>query len=133
MSDITPLERAVLGSILDRWPDLRPALEQQLATARVTKRENSGAGFFTTLAVDPTTPAIQGRPDSVDAEVDGLAHGMGFVLFVDGAGHADLLEGYTYGEREDTSGLDLHNLIFELKPEQSAPPTTHDGRCRDDH
>ena len=117
MLDLTQLEQAVIASICARLPDLEAAIQGQMANARVTKRENSGAGFFTTLAVDPTTPAIDAfHPCSADAEIDGLVHGMGFILFLDRTGHADFLEGFTYGEPDSTVGLDLVNVGFRLKP-----------------
>jgi hypothetical protein len=47
MTKFTELELAALHSIFMETPELAPALEQQLAVATVTKRENSASETFT--------------------------------------------------------------------------------------
>lgn len=76
------------------------ALRNQYATATVTEREFSGAGFFTSFAVDPSIPKFV-PPDFTfgDVHIDlvGLAQGAGAVLFVrDGV--VDFLECFTYAD-----------------------------------
>ena len=114
-SGFTPLERAVFRTICETHPHDREALENQLATGAVLSRENTGHGFFTDFAVDRTaTPAIGGerlRQGPGEAKIDGLEHGMGFVLWLE-EGYADCLEGYCYGE--DTSGIDFGVVGFGI-------------------
>ncbi len=114
MPSFTPLEEAVLHSIFAETPDVQSALEEQLRNASVLERENSGAGFFTTIdshgAERLNTPHVLGLETC--AEVAGLEHGLGFVLFMKD-GRLDLLEGYTFGS-EDTSQFDLANLSFKI-------------------
>src|SRR3954468_19580246 len=76
-------------------------LREQLAVATVAKREFTGVGFFTRFDVPPT---VSGLPSSrriiisdVYADVEGLQHGAGFVLFVVDGG-LDTLECFTYVE-----------------------------------
>lgn len=115
MTDFTELEVAALRSIFSETPNLTPGLERQLATAHVTERENSGGGFFTTIAVADdaptvTSPKVLGY--ETHARVDGLEHGFGFVLFMEN-GRLHLLEGYANGP-ENTASLHLETLNFEI-------------------
>ena len=114
MDTFTQLEETVLASIFSETPNLASALKRQMAAATVTKRENSGAGFFTTIAVPITvvkvSSSVLGR--ETNARVQGLEHGMGFVLFLRD-GRLATLEGYTH-ESTDTRLLDLEKLDFEV-------------------
>jgi hypothetical protein len=77
-------------------------LRQQLRLSRVARREMTGAGFYTYLEVAATaprlaTPTRQRTVSGVLAEIEGLQHGAGFILFiVDGL--LDNLEGFSYDE-----------------------------------
>jgi hypothetical protein len=110
----TQLEVAALCSIFSETPELAAGLQCQLAAATVTERENSGAGFFTTIRVpeDPprvNSPKVLGH--ETHAHIRGMEYGLGFVLFMrDGA--LDMLEGYALAG--STSALDLTDLQFEV-------------------
>lgn len=81
--DFTALERAVLRAICDAHPKDRAALEVQLSTATVLNRENTGAGFYTRFSVKrASNTAIEGERlrRGPAARIDGLEHGMGFIL-----------------------------------------------------
>jgi hypothetical protein len=115
MTGFTALEHAVLRSIFSETPELAATLDQQLEQAKVTERQNSGAGFFTTIAVCENAPRLEstrylGR--QTHASVDGLEHGLGFVLFLED-GRLHLLEGYSY-EPESTTSLDLASVAFRV-------------------
>lgn len=111
MQGLSPLERAVLDAIALRVPKIASALALQQQLARVTARENTGAGFYTTLDVS-SGARIEGVTSpigDVGVTVVGLKFGMGFLLwFRDG--RMDQLEGYSY--EESTSGLDFEHLAF---------------------
>ena len=95
-SDLTPLELAVLRVICERHSADRSALRAQLSTTTVLKRENTGAGFHTYLAVERVSrPAIGGERlrNGPAARVEGLQRGMGFILWLK-EGYVDSLEGY---------------------------------------
>jgi hypothetical protein len=86
MITFTELELAALHSIFSETPELASGLERQLEGATVTKRVNSGGGFFTTItvaddALPVSSPRVLGR--QTQARVVGLEHGLGFVLFVE--------------------------------------------------
>jgi hypothetical protein len=110
----TQLEVAALRSIFSETPELAAGLGCQLAAATVTERENSGAGFFTTIRVpeDPprvNSPKVLGY--ETHAHVEGMEYGLGFALFMeDGALH--MLEGYALAG--STAVLDLTDLRFEV-------------------
>jgi hypothetical protein len=113
-SAFTPLERAVLRAICERPSIDRVALETQLATATVIRRENTGAGFYTQMAVQRDSVASVGgerRRIGPAATVEGLERGMGFILWLK-EGFADCLEGYCYSE--STTGIDFDRVSFEL-------------------
>jgi hypothetical protein len=109
MKDLSDLERAVLLAIADQHPEHRAALRQQVSSASVAQRENTGAGFYTKLRITEG-PRLEGAPSplgDVGAKVDGLTHGMGFLLWLED-GMAETLEGYTYDD--ETAGLELASL-----------------------
>ncbi len=115
MKAFTLLERAALRSIFAEHPDLAVGLEQQLADAVVTMRENTGGGFFTTISVSENARPVDGPRvlgHETSANVDGLEHGLGFVLFME-EGKLQLLEGFAWGP-ENTAPLDLSNLRFDI-------------------
>ena len=110
----TQMELVALRSIFYETPELAAGLERQLAAATVTERENSGAGFFTTISVPDGPPRVNSPKVlgyETHAHVKGMEYGLGFVLFMkDGA--LDMLEGYAFAG--STSTLDLTDLQFEV-------------------
>lgn len=115
MTAFTELELAALRSIFSETPELAPALERQLAVASVAERENSGAGFFTTIAIPDEAPPVSGPNvlgHETHAHIAGLPVGLGFVLFLK-SGRLDLLEGFAWGGGA-TDALDLGALSFEV-------------------
>ena len=98
--DLEPLEAAVLDKMLAGEHPVLTALRAQLARATVRSRELTGVGFFTEFALAPdavSAPVRTLRFGDIQAEVSGLKHGAGFVIFVDD-GLLTMLEGYSYGE-----------------------------------
>ena len=115
MTEFTDLEVAALRAIFSETPELAQALGRQLDASVVTKREDSGGGFFTTMSVAHDAPAVDSPSvlgDATHARVDSLAHGLGFVLFMQ-AGRLHMLERFAYGP-ESTHDLDLAALQFEI-------------------
>jgi hypothetical protein len=102
MEPLNEFERAVLTSMLEGDDPVSTALRSQLAVVAVRHRKFTGVGFFTDLAVPadtlpaPTSSGVPALPD-VGADIEGLRHGAGFVLFLEN-GFLHCLEGYTYGE-----------------------------------
>jgi hypothetical protein len=84
MDDLSDLERAVLRAIALRAQGSAAALERQINGARISARENTGAGIFTTLSVTSGCPleGIRSPVGDVGAIVVGLKHGMGFLLWI---------------------------------------------------
>jgi hypothetical protein len=114
MPDFTALERAALQEICEQQADERAALETQIATGTVSHRENSGAGFFTYLAVDRTAPPVTsgGRVlGNVAAEIEGFKTPLILILFMKD-GYANMLEGAATAD--STVGIDLSNLRFRI-------------------
>lgn len=58
MTTFTNLELAALRAIFLETPEFAPILERQLEKSVVTERENSGGGFFTTIAVAGDAPIV---------------------------------------------------------------------------
>jgi hypothetical protein len=77
--------------LLDGADDRLTILRSQLNSATVGRREMSGVGFFTYLSIPVNSPRLVPGPKrmvirDVYAEVTGLQHPAGFLLFVnDGA------------------------------------------------
>ena len=115
MLGFTELETAVLHAVFAETPQVQGALERQLEAAKVVERANSGAGFFTTIAVPPNVPPVTIRSPletDIHATVGGLDQPMGFVVFMKD-GRLETLEGFTYGA-VSTVDLDFERLNFEV-------------------
>jgi hypothetical protein len=101
LQGLNDFEQAVLDKLLAGEHPVLTTLRGQVAKARVVSRERTGVGFFCTFDVPSDAPAVASPQDfelsDVDADVDGLAHGAGFLLFVR-RGYVNKLEGYSYEE-----------------------------------
>jgi len=100
MLDLNELERAILELTLAGDDPVLRILRDQLSAATITSREMTGAGFYTGFAVPDQIERVPRKNfdiGDVCAEINGLAHGAGFVLFVRN-GMVSWLEGFTYGE-----------------------------------
>jgi hypothetical protein len=99
---LTPLEKSVLEMLLDKPGGSFDTLRRQLSYATVSKREFSGVGFFTKFALPKDAQIKRDVPDmtlgDIGAELPGVEHGAGFVLFIRG-GVVTMLESYTYDEK----------------------------------
>lgn len=96
---LTALEAAILGCLAARHQ--LPALTAQVQACRVSQREYSGAGFFTTLEI-PASVAILPRDirrpfDGCEIEAPGLTDGASSLLFVR-KGRLHFLEVHTWGD-----------------------------------
>jgi len=112
----TPLERAVLKEIC-KQSDEREALERQLATARVTRRKNTGDGFFTYFVVDRNGAPLTSRwrvLGNVAASIEGFERPLLLALFMNKDGYADMLEATAVGD--STVGIDLSVVRFTINP-----------------
>lgn len=116
MRGFWPIERAALDAGINDFPAFAAVLKRQLEKAKVTKFENTGGGFFSSVAVANDAPLLSSRSplDVACAKVDGLEHPMGFLIFVK-EGRITLLEGYAFGY-EPTTDIDFQRVIFEMKP-----------------
>jgi hypothetical protein len=99
MIELTELERAVLNKLLEGNHPLLMQLRKDLSICRVSRREMTGAGFYTHFdaGVAPTASNSKLRFGDVVAEIDGMTHGAGFVLYVEN-GRLSMLEGYGYDD-----------------------------------
>ena len=101
MEGLNALEQAVLDKFLAGDHPTLATLRAQAKNAHLLTRELSGVGFFCSFEVPPQAPRLEGlgdfQLDDVNAAVNGMAHGAGFVLFIrDGRLH--MLEGFSYDE-----------------------------------
>jgi predicted transcriptional regulator len=114
MNELTALEKAVLQKIASQCSEACELLYAQLTNLSVTDRRNTGAGFYTAFKVDSRCQivSVNSPIGEVTAEVSGLDHGMGFLLWLKN-GYINQLEGYSF--EEDTSDIDWTNLNFEVK------------------
>ena len=111
MSDLTRLERAVLLAIAAQLPE-SPALTHQIGIAQTIERENTGAGFFTTLSVgtDQRVLEVKSPVGDVRMAIAGLKRGMGFLLWLQD-GFIYKLDGYAHAD-ECTFNIDFDCVNF---------------------
>ena len=99
MTTLTALEHSVLVKLLDGEHPILDQLRKQLPACSVRRRESTGAGFYTYLDVGdaPTVDSVNVRFGDVIADIEGMNHGAGFVLYVE-HGSLHMLEGYGYDD-----------------------------------
>ena len=116
MRALLPIERAALLATAKDNPAIAAAILWQAKCAFVTKFENTGAGFFSTLEIVGDAPklAAHSRLDGAHGKVMGVEHGMGFIVFLE-SGRINLLEGYVNGV-VPTKAVDFSEVGFELWP-----------------
>lgn len=126
MTSLSDLEIAALRCIATCYPDLEPEIGAAFRSCIATKRQNTGGGFFTDLAVQSRICLPDGlRSPLGDAwiSIKGMRFGICCLVFLTD-GYPTLLEGYSVGG-EDTSKIDFGSCAFEMR---DAPPTGDDKR-----
>jgi hypothetical protein len=117
---LNDFEQTVLDKLLAGDHDVLVALRAQAAMARLASREYTGAGFHCSFEVPADAPRVSAMSDfelgDVDASIDGLEHGAGFLLFVRN-GRMTMLEGYSY---EEPWPADLRNFKLTYRAEPRA-------------
>ncbi|QAY78909.1 hypothetical protein [Sphingosinicella sp. BN140058] len=123
MRPLWQIERAVLDTLGCAHSSLTEPLRLQSASARVTRFENTGTGFFSSINVTGDAPPLpDGSPlDDAYAMVDGLEHGMGFIALFEGR-RLSVIEGYALGDAE-TYDIDFAETKFDVKPWKVARST----------
>jgi hypothetical protein len=116
MRPLWPIEREVLEITAAEYPASAEAFSRQIDTARVARFENTGGGFFSTLALADDVPSIPEKSplDSATGAVLGLEHGMGFIVYIKD-GRVSMIEGYCNGG-EPTTDIDFSRVVFGLTP-----------------
>jgi len=114
-SVVNEIEQEVLRMLVAGDDASLAVLRRQLAFAEVESRDFSGVGFFTQLRVPESTPRLDGRPrliiGDVYAEVSGLEHAVGFLLFIS-EGALDMLECFIHDDRWPTSSPTLLRAYY---------------------
>ena len=126
------LERQVMEFALRGEHPVLEVLREQLAAAAVSAREYSGVGFFTHLAVPATARRLPRAARcviaDVYADVTGLQHGAGFLVFVD-SGILDMLEFFIFEEAWPAEAR-LRRL-FCVRPKEPGSPSLVETAQRD--
>jgi hypothetical protein len=98
---ITEFDRTILDALLAGDLLELAILRAQASVADVRERRMTGVGFFTNFLIPPDAPRLdvsgQRVISGVGAELEGVDHGVGFLLFVRD-GQLDVLEGFTFDE-----------------------------------
>ena len=97
--ELTKFELAVMEHMLNGDEPNLSVLRAQLVQATIC-RTLTGVGFYVDFEVPDNCPKIAHASchiGDVEAEIDGLVHGAGFVLFI-ADGKITQLEAYSYDE-----------------------------------
>ena len=127
MENLTEFERAVLDKLLAGDHPVLAALQAQARAARLVSRKYTGAGFFLSFDVPLDVPILATKDfhfGDVNAAVDGLQYGAGFVMFVRG-GRLDALEGYSYAEPWPNE-IRNFKLAYQREPREIELPESPD-------
>ena len=93
------IESIAIDLLLSGDHPVLAVLRLQRKVAAVSARNYTGVGFFTKFAVPGDAPRLDGVHrlvlSDVHGEIDEVAHGVGFVLFIKN-GVIDVLECFTY-------------------------------------
>jgi hypothetical protein len=117
MEALNEFEQALLEKLLAGDHPVLAVLRAQVQAARVASREYTGSGFYLSFDIPPEAPALRKESfqfGDVNAAIDGLQHGAGFVVFVRG-GRLDMLEGYSYDEPWPTE-IRGFRLTYQREP-----------------
>jgi len=110
VAGLNELELAVLEKMLQGDGTTLEVLREQARVMRLQSRELTGVGWFLDFEVPPEAPLVSPPAFELDcnAEIEGLRHGAGFVLFVRN-GKLEMLEAFTYDEPwpEEVTGFTL--------------------------
>jgi hypothetical protein len=84
MLGLNEFEQAVLEKMLAGEHPVLATLREQSERGRVANRQHSGVGFFCEFELGSDAPALRGNfhIGDVCADLEGLAHGVGLVLFI---------------------------------------------------
>jgi len=120
MKGLTEFEQAVLEKLLAGDHPVLAELRAQAQSAQLASREYTGSGFFLSFNVtrDAARPASEGDFyfGDVNAVVEGLQDGAGFVVFVRD-GYLATLEGYSY-EEPWPKEIRRFELAYEREPRE---------------
>jgi hypothetical protein len=118
MSEFTELEQKVLAAICDNQPSIAEPLRSLLSDARISERDNTGHGFYTSFDVGSGRSPIAWPQCIVDGPNAEVSVGdqtllMGFILWLEG-GYPNCLEGFQYGtpagDNIDLKAVDLTSI-----------------------
>lgn len=114
---MTALEADVMQKLMEAHPDYKDLIQAQLDQATISSRRKTWFGFFLNFAVSPIT--LFEPPDfelnDVYADIEGLEHGAGFLLFIRN-GKLAFLEGHSHDE--DWPGHVGDYEVFVRSPER---------------
>jgi hypothetical protein len=121
MRPLWPIEREVLEITAAEYSGSAYVLRRQIDTAQVTSFENSGAGFFSELAVADDAPLLSETSPLSGAygSVLGIEHGMGFIVFLRD-GRLSMIEGYC-DAGGPTTDIDFSRAVYGLMPWSPRP------------
>ena len=125
-TDLAMLEKEVMKMLLHDENACLNILYQQYLVSQVTTHNLTKVGFFITFIVPYNIQRVNDTSftfGDVVAEMDGLKHGAGFVLFVK-HGAINMLEGYTYNESWPSEIVNLRLSYVKDKRDLSSLPTT---------
>lgn len=117
MYGLTEFEQAVLNKLLAGDHPVLRALRGQADTALLHSHEYTGTGFICSFKIPPECERLPSQCNfhvgDVNALVEGLEYGAGFVLFVRD-GYLNHFEGYSY---EESWPLTIHDFRLEYQDE----------------
>ncbi len=129
---MSEIERQIMDFLLRGEHPVLVLLRKQLAVTTVSKRHFTGVGFFTWFEVPPSAPRLP-HPhrlviSDVHADLSGLQHGAGFLLFVEN-GVLDNLECFIYEDAWPANARLLR--VYYMRPREPGSPMLIETRERD--
>ena len=128
MEGLTDFERAVLKMLLAGDDPTLKVLRAQAEAGHLAERDYTGAGFFLSFRIPSSAPTLgveEFHFGDVEADIEGLRHGAGFVVFVR-QGRLASLEGYSY-EEAWPHNIEKFHLSYQREPRHLSIPNGVSG------
>lgn len=114
MRSLWPIEQAAIEAACLAHPAIADDLRNQVGRSKITSFKNTGAGFFSDVAVIGECRRLKDLAylDCATGHVEETPEAMGFIAFFED-GHLSLIEGYCLA-LDSTEEINFETVSFDI-------------------